>query len=286
MELSFSFAVARDGSAEFSFSVTGDLHFSVNNGQAQGFAVDVGTWTVTGGRYQVAPTVAGGDAVSVFYVDNYIPRYFEMLATINAVKPTGGTNANAYLVFDYRSPTDFKFAGINVSTNKLEVGHRNTQGWIVDKQAAFPGQIKSGTDYNMFLSVNGTAVTLIVNNQVSMSHTFAPRVDVYGLTHSINEGMVGLGANNAKSRIDNAVVQRIPPVATLNQTVDFSSGPTSLFQTPLSGTWNTTNGRYDGTAATGTPAIDLFALRVGANSLLDLSSTFKTTGEGGFVLDQ
>jgi len=86
--------------------------------------------------------------------------------------------------------------------------------------------------------------------------------------------------------IDNVVVQRVPPVTTLNQTVDFSSGPTSLFQAPLSGTWSTTNGRYAGTAGSGTSALDLFALKVGANSLLDLSATFKVTGEGGFVFDQ
>jgi len=257
-----------------------------NNGQAQGFAVDVGTWTVANGRYQVAPTVAGGDAVSVYYVDSYIPRYFEMLATINAVKPTGGTNANAYVIFDYQSPTDFKFAGVNVSTNKLEIGHRNAQGWIVDKQAPYPGQIKSATDYNVFLSVNGTAVTLIVNNQVTLSYAFAARVDVYGLSHGINEGMVGLGARNAKAQIDNVIVQRVPPVLTLNQTIDFNAGPTSLLQTPLTGAWSTANGRYDGTAGTGTPAMDLFALKVGANSLLDLSSTFRTTGEGGFIFDQ
>src|SRR5690606_33681791 len=92
-----------------------------NNGQAQGFYADSGQWNVSGKRYQVAPTVAGGDAVSVFHVDSFIPVYFELFASINAAKATGGSEANAYLVFDYQSPTDFKFAGINVSTNKLEI---------------------------------------------------------------------------------------------------------------------------------------------------------------------
>jgi hypothetical protein len=209
-----------------------------------------------------------------------------MLATINAVKPTGGTNANAYILFDYQSSTDFKFAGINVSTNKLEIGHRTAQGWIVDTQVSFPGSIKAGTDYNMFLAVNGSAVMLVVNNQVTVSFSFAPRVDEYGISHGINDGMVGLGARNSKAQIDNVVVQRVPPVTTLNQTIDFSSGPTNLFQGPLSGTWSAANGRYDGTAGPSAPAIDLFALKVGTNSTIDLSSTFKTTGEGGFIFDQ
>jgi len=257
-----------------------------NDGQAQAFFADSGTWSVSGGRYQVAPSVAGGDAVSVFYVDSFVPTYFEMLATINAVKPTGGANANAYLVFDYQSATDFKFAGINVSTNKLEIGHRNAQGWIVDTQAAFPGSVKSATDYNLFLSLNGSAVTLVVNNQVSLAFSFAPRVDAVGISHGLNDGMVGLGAKNAAAQIDNVTVQRVAPVTTFSQTVDFSSGTTSLFQTPLSGAWSLGGGRYAGAADASAPAIDLTAINVTSFSLIDLSTTLKTTGAGGFVYDE
>lgn len=260
-----------------------------NSGQAQGFFIDSGTWTVSNGKYQVAPTVAGGDAVSVFYVDQYIPNYVEILATLNAVKPTSGTNANAYLVFDYQTPTDFKFAGVNVSTNKLEVGRRTAQGWIVDKQAAFPSQIKSGTDYNVFLALNGTSVILTVNNQVTMTHTFAARVDVYGISHGLNEGMFGLGAKNAKAQIDNVTVQRVAPAITLTRMDDFASGVGSLLQPPLTGTWTwdaANNGRYDAASLdVNAPAIDLLNVRVAAASLVDLSAKFKTYGQGGLVFD-
>jgi hypothetical protein len=61
-----------------------------------------------------------------------------VLATLNPVKPTGGFKANAYLLFDYQSDTDFKFAGINVSTNKLEIGHKTESGWMVDTQGSVP----------------------------------------------------------------------------------------------------------------------------------------------------
>jgi hypothetical protein len=256
-----------------------------NDGTAQGFFVDSGTWTVTSGRYQVAPAAAGGDAVSVFYVDQYIPNYFEVLATVNAVKPIGGTQANGYLVFDYQGPTDFKFAGINVSTNKLEIGQRTASGWAVDKQAAFPGSIKSGTDYNLFLALNGSSATLTVNNQTSLTFTFAPRTDADGFQHGLNEGMVGLGARNAQAQIDNVTVQRVPPAVTLNQTVDFSNGPTSLFQAPIAGNWQATaGGRYEGTVSN-TPAVDLVNLRVSSSSFLEMNTILKTTSQGGFVFD-
>jgi hypothetical protein len=259
-----------------------------NDNQAQGFAPDSGTWTVTGGRYQVSPTVLGGDAVSVFYVDSYLPSYFEMLATINAAKPKAGSNANAYVIFDYQSPTDFKFAGINVSTNQLEIGHRNASGWIVDTQTPFPGSVKSETDYNILLSINGTVATITVNNTRTLSFAFAPRVDIYGISHGLSHGMVGLGAQNATAQIDNVSVQIVPPVTTLNKTVDFSAGTTSLFSAPLNGNWNLAAGRYEGSATATTLAIDLTPLHLSWMALLDISVklNFSVGGEGGIIFDQ
>jgi Ca2+-binding RTX toxin-like protein len=256
-----------------------------NDGTSDEFYSATGTWSVVSGRYQVAPVTKGGDAASVFFVNQYIPNYFEMLATINAVKPTAGYNANAYLVFDYQSDTDFKFAGINVSTNKLEIGYRDASGWHVAVQKPYTTQLKSDTDYNVFLALNGSNVILTVDNRVTLTYTFAPRVDVYGLTHGLKEGMVGLGANNGKAKIDNVVVQRLAPVLSVNKTVDFSSGTTTLFQAPLSGTWTLASGRYEGTADAA-PAIDLTSLNVTSSSIIDFSATFKTAGEGGFVYDQ
>ncbi|MCL5096839.1 MAG: hypothetical protein M1608_04805, partial [Candidatus Omnitrophica bacterium] len=222
---------------------------------------------------------------SLFYVNEYVPNYFEMLATINAVKPTSGYNADAYLVFDYQTPTDFKFAGINVSTNKLEIGYRDATGWKVAVQKPFTSTLRSDIDYNLFLALNGTNVILTVNNQVTLTYTFEPRVDVYGVSHGLKDGMVGLGANNSKVNIDNVALQRVAPVMTVNKTVDFSSVTTDLFEAPLSGTWTLAAGRYAGTPGT-EPAIDLMSVNVMSSSLVDLSATFNTTGEGGFIYDQ
>jgi hypothetical protein len=260
--------------------------FGGQQGQgAQGFFVDSGMWAVVNGGYQVEPEVLGGDALSVFLVDQYVPKYFEVLATLNAVKPQRGFKANAYLVFDYQSYTDFKFAGINVSTNKLEIGHRTESGWIVDVQGSVQGSLRSNRDYNAFLSVNGSAVTLVVDNQFSLSYAFDPRDQ--GFVHWPNEGMVGLGANNAKAAIDNLVVQRLAPVMTFDETVDFNDGTTTdLLQEPTTGTWALASGRYDGVADGSTPAINLTSVLVSPASLINLSATVATTDEGGFTFDQ
>lgn len=254
-----------------------------NDGTPQGFFVDVGKFDVKNGRLSVSSSVAGGDAVAVFYVDSFVPNYFEIQATINAAKPTGGSNSNAYLIFDYQSPTSFKYAGINVSTNKLEIGERTASGWTVRTQGSVPGSVKSATDYNLFVAINGTAVTLIVNNQVTLNYVFAPRVTADGVSHGISEGMVGLGAQNSSAEIDNVSVQRVPPAITFTKTEDFTASPT-LFNESSAG-WALATGRFAGTANGTTPAIELAALNVGSAYLLDLSGTFKTAGEGGLVFD-
>ena len=257
------------------------------NQSAEGFFIDSGNWTVTNAKYQVEPEFLGGDALSVFNVDKYIPKYFELLAILNPVKPTGGFKANAYLVFDYQSDTDFKFAGINVSTNKLEIGHRTETEWVVDVQGSVQGSLKSNTDYNVFLSVNGSAVTLIVDNDETLSYAFDPRIDEDGFVHFANEGMVGLGANNAKASIDNLVVQRLAPIVTYTETADFDDGTTAdLFLPPATGTWSVVNQRYEGTVDASGSAINVTDVLVSPASVIILTSTLSVAGEGGFVFDQ
>jgi len=67
-------------------------------------------------------------------------------------------NADDCLIFDWQSNTDFKFAGINVSNNKLEMGHRTATGWVVDTWTNY--QLKPGIDYIVMLTANGSAATL------------------------------------------------------------------------------------------------------------------------------
>ena len=261
-----------------------------NTGTAQGFTPQVGTFAVANNRYEVAPATSGGDAISLFnQADTVIPIYFEMQATINALKPTGGASANAYLIFDWQSNTDFKFAGINVSNNKLEMGHRTATGWVVDTWTNY--QLKSGIDYVVMLTANGSAATLTLG-LTSISFTFAQRIDSLGVKHSLSDGIAGIGAKGGtKAQIDDVVVQAPPGTITLDKTVDFSStSPASgLFNsnTPATGTWTTTaDGRFLATASSATtPAVNLIGYPVTPGSLVDIATTLKTSGQGGVVFD-
>ena len=68
-----------------------------NDGSLQGFAVDSGVWTVSGGQLQVGAASQGKDADAVFYVDEYLPIFYEITGSVEVQKPTGGWNANAFV---------------------------------------------------------------------------------------------------------------------------------------------------------------------------------------------
>ena len=146
----------------------------------------------------------------------------EVKATINGGKPIAGLRSNAYLIFDYQGPDDFKFAGVNISIDKIQMGYRDAAGWHVVSQT--PSRLKPNQDYALLLAINGLTATLVVNGTQAFSHAFAPRIDPYGFTHGLNEGMVGIGANNSVARIDNVNVQILYPEITFQHEDDFSDG--------------------------------------------------------------
>ena len=101
------------------------------------------------------------------------------------------------MIFDYQSEFDFKFAGINASTNKIEIGHRNSQGWVIDSDANMT--LKSREDYDVLLSINGLTATLVVNNAELVSYAYEPRVDETGFLYGLNNGMVCVGAKKTRA---------------------------------------------------------------------------------------
>jgi subtilisin-like proprotein convertase family protein/Ca2+-binding RTX toxin-like protein len=258
---------------------------TLNGSSADGFFQDSGIWNVSGGRLEVAPEFLGGDAASVFYVDQALPGYFEIRAVINAAKPTAGSKSNSYLIFDYASPTDFKFAGVNISTDKLVMGRRTEAGWIIDVQT--PAQLKPDTDYSLLLAINGTVATLVVDGAMVFTHVFATTTDQYGVTQGLNRGMVGLGAENSAARIDNVAVQILPPQLTIEETESFDDGVADRFTGLTTGSWTITDQRFTGRPAPGeSRAFVNFDLRVGASYMVKVGATFSTATLAGIVFDQ
>jgi len=226
--------------------------------------------------------------VSVFQIGDALPGYFEVLATVVADKPTQGWNANSYIVFDYHGQADFKFAGIDVSTNKLVIGHRDASGWVVDRQGSVQGGLKAGTAYNLLLSVNGLTATLLVDGGSAFGFTFAPTV-VDGWSYGLNWGLVGFGSNNARGELDDIAVQVVPPASTVTRIDDFADETPTLFDGATTGEWTVAAERYVGSAASGNTAISLANLggieRIDPNSLLELGAVLGTSSRAGLVFD-
>jgi hypothetical protein len=244
-------------------------------------------WEVQDGALRVSAESIGGDAVSVYYVDEMLPSYFEIQASVTMEKPTGGWKANAYVIFDYYSPTDFKFAGINASIDKIQMGHRDETGWHVNVQTGM--KIKPGRLYNLLVVVNGTNVTVIANNTEVFSHTFDARI-IEGYAYGINAGMIGFGSDNSRGVYDNIAVQVLPPEMTLEATEEFPDTDAAVDLVPESGWWQYSGGRYYGTAeAGGDTVVSLVDLGIDygleVTSILKLEVVLNTQDTAGVVFD-
>ena len=254
-----------------------------NDGTLSGFAVDKGSFTVQNSALQVTATSLGMDATAVLPTDEQLPTYYEVLSTITVDKPTSGWKGNSYIVFDYFDAQDFKYAGLDISNNKVVMGYHDASGWHSLKET--PWQLKGATAYNVMVAVNGTSVALSIDNKSALSFNYAPRI-IDGLPHGLNMGLVGLGSDNSRGTFDNFTVQRVPPAYTLQQTEQFTAGSGDLFDGFSSGTWKLLGGRYEGSA----PSLSLVDLGIGrgieTSAIVELSAKLRTDGKGGFVFDR
>jgi hypothetical protein len=266
-----------------------------NDGTMQGFATDSGAFTITQGVLQVTAINTSGDAVAVWYSDAYKTVYYELAAKISMDKPTSGWKANAYVIFDYFSPTDFKFAGVDQSTNKMVIGYRDASGWHTVAQGTVPGGVKAQTFYNLNVVVNGLVVTVTIDGTNAFSYTFPPRV-IGGDQVALNRGLVGFGSQGARGWFDNIALTVISPAITLDRT-DYFEGSTVVAAASQVGTFAKTGGRYEGTAVGGSASALIGVASTGSASdytqvpvldpmaYVELEANFKAVGTSGFMFD-
>lgn len=248
---------------------------SVNFETAQSvtrFAPDSGAWSVQSGGY-VADY--GGDTISLLFLDRELPAYFEFQGTARINKAKAGQKANGFLLFDYRGATDFKFAGINDANDQVVIGQRTAAGWQVLKWGNM--KLSADTTYLLKLAVNGTTATLLVNNAVQLSHAFDRRLD---------DGMIGLGVDNSRTRFDNVEVLVLPPVTAWSLRETFDGGGNGGFATVL-GSAGVSGGVLRADATGGDAAIAVRNFGASANSLLAFSAGVQVSagGFGGLVFD-
>ncbi len=220
------------------------------DGQLNAFAVDSGAWAVTQGTLSVEAASLGQDAAAVWYHDEYLPVYYEMVGRVYIEKPTGGWKANANVIFDYFGPTDFKFAGLDQSINKLVMGYRDATGWHVVAQSPVLGSVSHSKWYDMVVAVNGSTVTVLVNGTSYFTYTFGAR------HRSTASPTASTRACSGSARTTRGAASTTSPCASCRPTSPSTAArtsPTALAQwlDPETGTWAIGASRYSGSATAG-----------------------------------
>ena len=171
-----------------------------NDGVADFFEPQAGTWTVSNDRYAVTP-VKGANGVSTLNLESALPTHFQVDAVFNATPGQNGFYTNGFIVFDYQSPTNFKYAGALVGSNQWLIGQWTASGRSAEVK--LNETINANTDYALTLVVDGTQVELLANGVSKLSRTF---------TNTLNDGDIGLRTQNAITRFDNFTVQAVSSI--------------------------------------------------------------------------
>jgi hypothetical protein len=153
--------------------------------------------------------------------------------------------------------------------------------------------VKADKWYNMLVAVNGTNVTLLVDNKLVFTHTYQPRV-VDGYVFGLNNGYVGVGSDQSRGNFDNIRVQILPPQITFDETETFGDGVADLFTAGNTGVWGVSGQRYnvDASASGAVSLLDLGPDHLNHSSYLEMSAKIRIEdrqgpdGRAGFVFDR
>jgi hypothetical protein len=241
-------------------------NYSPGGGAPTGMFAVSGNWAVNSGTYQGSdPT----EAVSLLDVDDWVPSYYQV---VSAMKFNSNSQGNAYIIFDYVSPTNFKYAGIDNATSQFRIGQRTAAGWV-DKATVTTGL--NGSTFTPMLTADGSTATLSMGSK-TLSYTF---------TDPLNDGMIGTGIRGGTGAFTSFTVQKLPKIITYTVSEDLSGGVANKF-TPLTGTWTATSGsggRYSATPPANDAAISIRPLAVEPLSYVEFSAAVRANANGTFA---
>lgn len=153
--------------------------------------------TGTASLQATRPTVGSRPVATVDFTN---PGTAASVTNVSVNVSTGGGNGttlwnNAQIVFDYQSPTNYKFAGV------FQIIHRLIIGQVVNGKVTYLSQkafnAAANTTIPLQLAINRTtrAVTL-TSGATSVAYTFP----------ALGTGTVGVGTINANSKFDDLVI--------------------------------------------------------------------------------
>ena len=173
---------------------------------ADAFTAVTGSWWVTGvGRYRTAPDV-GSDAVTVLDLGSALPDHTIIDLILRGTDGGADFFVNALVIFDYESPTNFKFAGAFVGSGTWRIGHVNGTTWTMD--ATIGASLSAEIDYHVQVKLLGTVAVVSVEGIDKIQYDFSA---------SLADGRVGLGTRRSYAAFDDVTVS--DPSATVAPSV-------------------------------------------------------------------
>jgi hypothetical protein len=114
-----------------------------------------------------------------------------VVVEVQALTNNYDQDENAFIVFDYISDTDYKYAGLRADDDKWVIGHRTSSGYT--DEASLTETIDVNTWYNITIYIDQDTVRLYSNGVFKTYYTFT----------ALSWGKFGLGNDDSHSHFDN-----------------------------------------------------------------------------------
>jgi hypothetical protein len=151
----------------------------------------------TGSLQATRPTVGSRPVATVDFTN---PATAATVTNVSVNASTGGGNGktlwnNAVIVFDYQSPTNYKFAGVFQIIHKLIIGQVVNGKVTYLSQKNFNAAADTSIPLNLAINRTTRQVTLS-SGGISVAHTYG----------ALGTGTVGVGTINANAKFDNLAI--------------------------------------------------------------------------------
>ncbi|QDU79296.1 FG-GAP repeat protein [Polystyrenella longa] len=147
-------------------------------------------------KLQIDSTEGNGVGFAIQETHSPLANVFDVITEVQAVSGTDRW-IDGFVIFDYQSETDFKYAGMFAGQNTWVVGHYQGD-WsnrLLEVDWSLEGRaITTDIDYLLHVSVDGSAVTLHVDGELIGTANFSA---------SVHAGQVGLAVANGVTLFDN-----------------------------------------------------------------------------------
>lgn len=151
------------------------------------------------GVFEVSGLEAEGDlGRAVVRLSDPLPGTVEVGADVESVE-TAEHKSNAFLIFDYQGPEDFRYAGADMEDGCWIIGHYDGS-WVQD--ARTDEGLNTNQRYILRLRLEGSVASLVVVQSGSDVEKAA-----HDFGRAVTGGRVGLAADHAVTRFDNVFVR-------------------------------------------------------------------------------